>query len=227
MAEKAQTGYRTSIQPITGLQSKSTSPNKRRKILGGKSIDLTKASVPSGSNLENKALKKKTVDKLKTYEGLGLWNSITSQGADASGLTSAKDVTPSLERLREPLPCQGRKELINLAQEAMQSPNLGAASTPASNRKRVAASPGIMDKKLIYFTPMPLHSSGVPICGAGSLRNRGIKCIHCQLNASLFRHYYFHSIIFFSAFYPRRSKVAQRRAMRWNKRISCSRGENL
>ncbi|KAJ8444330.1 hypothetical protein Cgig2_019888 [Carnegiea gigantea] len=67
--EKPQTNCTTSIQHIMGLQSKSISPNKRRKILGGKSIDVNKASVPSGSNLESKAFKKKSVDKLKTYEG--------------------------------------------------------------------------------------------------------------------------------------------------------------
>ena len=86
-------------QHITGLQSKSTSPNKRRKILGRKSMVVNKASVPSGSL----GRKRKTADKLKTYEGLGIQNSITSQGADASGLTCAKDVSASGERLREPL----------------------------------------------------------------------------------------------------------------------------
>jgi len=99
---------------------------------------------------------------------------VTSQAADASGLTSAKDVMPSGERLREPLPCQGLKELINVAQGAMQSPNLRAACTPASSWNRAAASPGIMDKKLIYLTPMPLHSSSLP---AGSF-GRKLPSIH-------------------------------------------------
>ncbi|CAO2819447.1 unnamed protein product [Amaranthus hypochondriacus] len=159
--ETSQPSNVTAIQQYSSGHYKVISPNKRKKALGV---------------LESKSLKKKPVDKLKAYEDLGRCNPLTSQGAEGSGLTSAKDLstrTPSVERLREPLPCKGRKALINIAQEAMQSPNHGAPKAPTSNRKRVAASPGITDRKLFHPTPTPLHSSGIAISGAGSLNNRG------------------------------------------------------
>ncbi|GAB2301217.1 hypothetical protein Dimus_035251 [Dionaea muscipula] len=103
-------------------------------------------------------------------------NSLGSQGADGSGLTTSKDVTSarisSVERLREPLPCIGRKELINMAQTAIESSNHEAPILPSSKRKRIAAPPRNMNKRVIYLTPMPLHSSGIAVCGA-SLLKRG------------------------------------------------------
>ncbi|XP_057520908.1 uncharacterized protein LOC130801152 isoform X2 [Amaranthus tricolor] len=157
--ETSQPSNVAAIQQYSSGHYKVISPNKRKKALGA---------------LESKSLKKKPVDKLKAYEDLGRCNPLTSQGAEGSGLTSAKDLstrTPSVERLREPLPCKGRKALINIAQEAMQSPNHGAPKAPTSNRKRVAASPGITDRKLFHPTPTPLHSSGIAISGAGSLNS--------------------------------------------------------
>uniref|UniRef100_A0A803L5L8 non-specific serine/threonine protein kinase n=1 Tax=Chenopodium quinoa TaxID=63459 RepID=A0A803L5L8_CHEQI len=179
--EKSQPCNVTDIQQIPSAHFKSTSPNKRKKILGGKSSELFKAGAESGSNrsLETKALKKKDSDKVRAFENIGRCNSLTSQGAEGSGITSARDMTstraPSAERQRKPQPLfsKGRKELISLAQKAVQGPNLGAAKAPASNRKRVAASPGITDRKFIHPTPAPLHSSGIAIPGAGSLKNRG------------------------------------------------------
>ncbi|XVE65163.1 hypothetical protein DITRI_Ditri07aG0159300 [Diplodiscus trichospermus] len=105
---------------------------------------------------------KKTTGQRKARNDLSSWNKINSQGADGSGITSAKDVsgrTPSAERLREPLPCQGRKELINLVQEVMQIPNHGVSHVPATMRKRVAASPVKMDRQVLHPTPMPVNST--------------------------------------------------------------------
>lgn len=179
MTEKSHFSNVQPIQHNLSAHSKSTSPNKRKNFLGGKFSELKKGAT-SGSNrvFESKTTKKKTFDKLKAYEDLGRCNSLTSQGADGSGITSTRDMTstqaPSVERLRKPQPllCKGRKELMNFAQ--MQSPILEAAKAPASNRKRVAASPGITDRKFIHPTPTPLHSSGIAISGAGSLKNRGM-----------------------------------------------------
>ncbi|KAJ0106350.1 hypothetical protein Patl1_18379 [Pistacia atlantica] len=134
------------------------------------------ATKGSNSTLEHKNLKRKAAGQAKACNDLGSWSMINSQGADGSGITSTKDVTstktPSAERLREPLPCHGRKELISLLQQAMQSPNHQTLHFPAPMRKRVAAPPGKVDRELVYLTPMPLHSSGIAVAGAG-LRNKG------------------------------------------------------
>ncbi|KAL2903044.1 Extracellular signal-regulated kinase 2 [Bienertia sinuspersici] len=185
--EKLQPKGGTAIQPIPSLHFKSTSPSKRKKNQGVKFSPIEEAAI-SGSKyaLESKTPKKKVLDKVKAYEDLGRCNSLTSQGADGSGITSTKDMTstrtPSAERYRDrqPLPCKGRKALLNLAKEAMQNPNLGELKAPASNRKRVAASPGISNRKHIYPTPTPLHSSGIAISGAGPLNNRGMLLDNCQ-----------------------------------------------
>ncbi|GAB2209711.1 hypothetical protein Droror1_Dr00026934, partial [Drosera rotundifolia] len=150
--------------------SKLIFPSKQRKILSGKFQDSLNGGVIQNfkSTTESKILKKKVVEKkTKSRDGLGHRNSFGSQGADGSGLTSAKDATstrtPSVDRLKEPLPSIGRKELINLAQAAMESPNQEAAFVPTSKRKRAAALPGNMNKKPVYFTSMLLHSSGIPV----------------------------------------------------------------
>ena len=87
-----------------------------------------------------------------------------------------KSRTSLSKKLREPLPCQGRKELISLAQEVIQNPNHELSRGPASKRKKVVASPGKeekVDKKFVYISPMPLHAVGIAIAGAGLLKNKG------------------------------------------------------
>ena len=99
-----------------------------------------------------------------------------SQPADVSGVTSAKDPTStkaSLDRLKQPMPYKGRKELMNFLHEAMQSPNKNTVPPPVSQRKRVAAPFGNVDRKLVMLTPMPLRSGGSAVAGSGMLNNKG------------------------------------------------------
>ena len=125
--------------------------------------------------------KKLDVVHLKTFNDVGSRLKNRNQGADISGVTSTKDATstrtPSAERLREPMPCKGRTVLINLVQEALQGPNHEAVCAPASQRKRVAAPLGKLDRRLLYLSPMPLCSSGVAVAGAGLLKSKGTSCI--------------------------------------------------
>ncbi|KAL1568957.1 non-specific serine/threonine protein kinase [Salvia divinorum] len=120
---------------------------------------------------------KRKVDKEKVNTEASSRNLIKSQGADGSGITSAKDATStrtlSAERLREPLPFRGRKELLSLVHEAMQGGNHESVDAPKSKRKRVAAPAGDVGRKLLYVTPMPLHANGNAICGAGLLKTKG------------------------------------------------------
>ncbi|XP_042045023.1 uncharacterized protein LOC121791027 [Salvia splendens] len=122
---------------------------------------------------------KRKVDKAKVITEASSRNLIKSQGADGSGITSAKDATStrtvSAERLREPLPCHftNRKQLLSLAREAVQGGNHGSVDAPKSKRKRVAAPAGDVGRKLLYVTPMPLHANGNAICGAGLLKTKG------------------------------------------------------
>ncbi|TXG51220.1 hypothetical protein EZV62_023744 [Acer yangbiense] len=154
-------------------------PSHGRKIPSAKFVDAVKHDATRGSKfiLEPRNLKKKTVEQVKASNELGSRNVLNSQGADGSGITSAKDVTstriPSAERLREPLPCHGRKELISLFQDAMRSKNHEASHIPAPMRKRVAAPPGKLDGELVYLTPMPVHSSGISVAGGGLMKNKG------------------------------------------------------
>jgi cell division control protein 7 len=98
------------------------------------------------------------------------------QAADVSGVTSAKDPTStktSLDRLKQPMPYKGRKELMNFLHDAMQSPDKNTSTAPVSQRKRVAAPLGNVDQKLFILTPMPLCSGGSAIAGSGMLNSKG------------------------------------------------------
>ncbi|XP_074360173.1 putative cell division control protein 7 homolog 1 [Apium graveolens] len=86
------------------------------------------------------------------------------------GTTASKKVL-SGGRLKEPVPFQGRKELISLAGKAMHSPNQEAASPPTSKGKRNVASP--RDSNIAYPTPMSLYISGVAITGKPKTKEEG------------------------------------------------------
>ncbi|XP_056859005.1 uncharacterized protein LOC108824289 isoform X2 [Raphanus sativus] len=114
---------------------------------------------------------KKAAGKIRSRNDMSRWDRFNSQGGEGSGLTSAKDVTstrnnPSGEKRREPLPCHGRKELLNFLQETMSGPvpnHEVSSKAPVSMRKRVAALPG--NDELVYLTPMPLRFNGRPEAG--------------------------------------------------------------
>lgn len=159
---KIYTHFLTEFYDVAGIyvnpHLKTVSPSKQRKILDTKAPELAPGRLRRGFKpQELKKLRNKAVDPSHR-------NILGSQGADGSGLTSAKDLTstktPSAERSREPLPCFGRKELINLAQEAMQIPEQEVAGVPSYKRKRIAAPSAAMGRKQSYYTPMPIYSPG-------------------------------------------------------------------
>ncbi|KAL6008343.1 hypothetical protein ACLOJK_033852 [Asimina triloba] len=169
--------YVGSLDHIPSPRTKDVPCSKEAtKTIPGKFLEAVNR-VPtkdSKSHLETRNIKK---NHLKAFPDGSQRNIHKNQAGDGSGVTSAKDATstrtPSAERLREPVPCHGRKELICLVQEALQSPNHKAATAPVSQRKRIAAPPGKADRKLIYLSPMPLHSNGIAVAGAGLLKAKG------------------------------------------------------
>ncbi|KAI3453457.1 hypothetical protein Pfo_010120 [Paulownia fortunei] len=137
-------------------QTKSLTPAKSRKSMNTRlleAVNKNAGKVPM-SLLPPGNLKKK-VDKAKVFTD-----------------TSSRNIIKSQERLREPLPSQGRKELLSLVQEAMQGGNHESVNAPISKRKRVAAPPGDADS-FLYPTPMPLNANGIAIRGAGLLKSKG------------------------------------------------------
>lgn len=173
--DKSKVGYDMSFTHAPLVHAKTLPPNNQKFLLG-KSLEAIDKDAGKVSRPFLLNPKKKVVDQTKALIDLGTRNVMKSQGADGSGITS-KDVTsnrtPSTERLREPIPCQGRKELINLVHKAMRSPNYEAQSVPSSKRKRVAALPSKIDRKLVYLTPMPLYSTGIGVAGAGPIKSKG------------------------------------------------------
>ncbi|RZR75819.1 hypothetical protein BHM03_00000323 [Ensete ventricosum] len=105
-----------------------------------------------------------------------------SQAADVSGVTSAKDPTSArTDKLKQPIPCKGRKELINFLHEAMQTPGAKEEAVPTCHRKRVAAPLGKMERKPVIPTPMPLQYGGNPVAGSGTCSNKKLR-EWCVLN---------------------------------------------
>ncbi|KAL1339175.1 hypothetical protein AAHE18_U015300 [Arachis hypogaea] len=144
---------------------------------GRKSMTFNKrelADYKKNSELINRHAKQKAyAGSPKNCVGKTGGNLLRAQGTEGSGITSAKDVTStrtaSAERLREPLPTQGRKGLISFLHNSVQSASNSSIKGPSSQRKRVTAPSSKVDGKMVYLTPMPLHSS----VAAGLLRSKG------------------------------------------------------
>ncbi|KAK7277174.1 hypothetical protein RIF29_18325 [Crotalaria pallida] len=149
-----------------------------KNLVGSKSLTSSKREVADykkNSQLNRQVKQKAYNDSQKNYAEKAGVSLLRAQGTDGSVITSAKDVTSSkaasAERLRERLPSQGRKELISYAlQNSMPCTNNSSVKGPSSQRKRVTAPLSKSDGKILYLTPMPLHSSTV---AAGLLRNKG------------------------------------------------------
>ncbi|KAL6566114.1 hypothetical protein OROGR_001729 [Orobanche gracilis] len=163
--------------PVPIPQTDSLPPARSRKPITtrfseavNKNAGKVRTSILPPGNL------KKKVDKAKFFTEASSRNVIKNQGGDGSGITSAKDATSnktqSAERLREPIPSQGRKELLSLVQEALHGGNYEFVTAPISKRKRVAASPGDAER-FLYPTPMPLQANGIAIRGTGLLKSKG------------------------------------------------------
>ncbi|KAI4354682.1 hypothetical protein L6164_003529 [Bauhinia variegata] len=159
------------------LPSGSAPSIKEKNIRGSKSLTSNKRATADTkliSELSRNVKQKAHAVPLKKYPDKSGGNLFKAQGTDGSGITSARDVTgtrtPSAERLKEPLPFLGRKELISLVQNSMHFPDQRSTRGPTSQRKRVAAPSGRVDGKIVYLTPMPLHSSTI---AAGLLRSKG------------------------------------------------------
>ncbi|KAM4072294.1 hypothetical protein ACB094_11G127600 [Castanea mollissima] len=162
IGSKSKSSHNVSIDHVPLPHSKSAPSIKDDKLVRGNFIAPKQGvSVNSRPTHEpNKNLMKRAIGgPLNNHCDLPVGNLFKSQGADGSGITSTKDATstriPSTERLREPLPFLGRKELISLVRDAVQS--------PGSQRERAAAPPDKIDSKIAYLSPMPLQSAGAQL----------------------------------------------------------------
>ncbi|GFQ03998.1 cell division cycle 7-related protein kinase [Phtheirospermum japonicum] len=157
-------------------QTSSIPPAKNKKIMNTRFSGVKGNPGKASTSVLPPGNLKKKVDKAKVLNDASR-NIIKSQGGDGSGITSAKDgtsnKTQSAERFREPIPSQGRRELLSLVQEARQGGHYESVTAPISKRKRVAASPGDTETFFVHPTPMPLHASGIGIRGAGLLKSKG------------------------------------------------------
>ncbi|XP_073001559.1 uncharacterized protein [Typha latifolia] len=173
---KSGTASNVNVDTASKSVLKFATGSQARRILADCILDNTNKEVASDPKKRLVSKKRSDMNPLDDLPKIEHKNKYGSQAADVSGVTSAKDATstrtPS-DRLKQPIPCKGRKELINFLHEAMQSPKHRAAAPPASQRKRVAAPLGKLDKRLLMLTPMPVHSSGNVVAGAGMFKSRG------------------------------------------------------
>lgn len=159
--------------------SAASAPVVQDKNLGGsKSLTSNKrelADCRKCSELNRHVKQKAYAGHLKNCPDKAGAHLLRAQGTDGSGITSAKDVTStrtaSAERLREPLPFRGRRELISLVQNSMRCANNCSTKAPSSQRKRVTAPSGKGEGRTFYLTPMPVHSSTVAV---GLLKGKGV-----------------------------------------------------
>lgn len=179
-------------------------------VVSGRSLEKVSGLVASTKKslllAETNKVKRINSSQKKIFLDLHNNNKYRSQGADLSGVTQAKEGTStrtSGERTRQPLPCQGRKELLNMVQEAMQGPHQ-LTTVPSSQRKRVPAPIGKMDREFIFLSPMPVHSNGVAVSGSAPFKSKGIQyslkylildfCIFIQINSHRDKHALIHCV---------------------------------
>lgn len=175
---KSKSSYKANFDHVPLPCAKPVPSTKYKKLMRDKEVMKGGARAESKTKVELNSMKKKTsVAPLKNHPDSSSKNIFKSQGPDGSGVTSTKDMTstrtPSAERLREPLPCIGRKELISLVQDALQSPYNEVVNANSSQRKRVLAPHDKVGGESVYLTPMPLHSTGAAVAGVGLLKTKG------------------------------------------------------
>ncbi|BAT96845.1 hypothetical protein VIGAN_09015300 [Vigna angularis var. angularis] len=174
VGSKSKPNLVASSHNVSSLSSRSA-PLVRGKNLGGsKSLTSNKRALADYKNYSelNRHVKQKAfTGPQKNRPDMVGGSFPRAQGTDGSGITSARDAstrTASAERLREPLPSHGRKELISFV-NTMKYTNNSSITGPSSQRKRVTAPSSRVDSKIFHITPMPLHSSTV----GAVLRSKG------------------------------------------------------
>uniref|UniRef100_A0A7N0VFQ3 non-specific serine/threonine protein kinase n=1 Tax=Kalanchoe fedtschenkoi TaxID=63787 RepID=A0A7N0VFQ3_KALFE len=162
-------GYLIDFNLAMDLHQKNR-PINRPKMASNASAVHT--SLPSATHVLTKS-KKPVNSKNKDIIHRATERALESKNVKgAAGQTNAS-TSLYKDKMRQPMPLKGRKEILKLALEAMRSPKYEALRLPASKSKRISAPPEKMDRKLVCYSPMPLHSSGVAVVGAGLLSHKG------------------------------------------------------
>ncbi|XP_054808548.1 uncharacterized protein LOC129310665 isoform X2 [Prosopis cineraria] len=176
-SRKLNKGYLIDFNLAKDLHQKpgNITSTKGRKFSNVNFLEATNQQTTNASKsiLDPRENRRKSVVQPKTKNDRGSGQLMKSQGADGSGVTSAKDVTSTRTSLEKRLSLvkPRRKELISILQETLLGPNQEPSNTPM--RKRVPAPRSKMVGEHIYVSPMPLNSIGNDVTGAGFLRSKG------------------------------------------------------
>ncbi|XP_038876183.1 uncharacterized protein LOC120068469 [Benincasa hispida] len=178
IASKSNSSHHAFLDHVPVPHSVSGSAVKEKKNLRGfVSVSRGETGKSKQPGELKKNLKKRVYVPLKKYPDMHGGSAVRSQGADGSGITSAKDVTSartfSTENMREPLPCQGRKELLSLVQNALRNADHAPQNSSDLRRKRIAAPPDKEDNNIIHPSPMLVHCTGISLAGSRVLRTKG------------------------------------------------------
>ncbi|XP_031743554.1 uncharacterized protein LOC101210717 isoform X3 [Cucumis sativus] len=150
---------------------------EKKDVRGSVSLTGGETGKSKQPGEHEKNLKRRVYVPLKQYPNMRGGSAVRSQGADGSGVTSAKDVTSartfSTEKMREPLPSQGRKELLSLVQNALRNADLATQNSSDLRRKRIAAPQAKEDNSIIHPSPMLVHCTGISVPAPRLLRTKG------------------------------------------------------
>lgn len=151
---------------------------EKKNVRGSVSLSRGETGKSKQPGEHEKNLKRRVYVPLKQYPDMRGGSAVRSQGADGSGVTSAKDVTSartfSAENMREPLPSQGRKELLSLVQNALRNADHASQNSSDLRRKRIAAPPSKEDNNIIHPSPMLVHCTGISLTGLRLLKTKGL-----------------------------------------------------
>ncbi|XP_008459796.2 uncharacterized protein LOC103498819 isoform X2 [Cucumis melo] len=175
-SRKQNKGYLIDFNLAMDLQQK-YSIAKKKNVRGSVSLSRGETGKSKQPGEHEKNLKRRVYVPLKQYPDMRGGSAVRSQGADGSGVTSAKDVTSartfSAENMREPLPSQGRKELLSLVQNALRNADHASQNSSDLRRKRIAAPPSKEDNNIIHPSPMLVHCTGISLTGLRLLKTKG------------------------------------------------------
>ncbi|TYK24712.1 putative serine/threonine-protein kinase cdc7 isoform X1 [Cucumis melo var. makuwa] len=178
-SRKQNKGYLIDFNLAMDLQQKYSiaTVKEKKNVRGSVSLSRGETGKSKQPGEHEKNLKRRVYVPLKQYPDMRGGSAVRSQGADGSGVTSAKDVTSartfSAENMREPLPSQGRKELLSLVQNALRNADHASQNSSDLRRKRIAAPPSKEDNNIIHPSPMLVHCTGISLTGLRLLKTKG------------------------------------------------------
>ncbi|THG10679.1 hypothetical protein TEA_010375 [Camellia sinensis var. sinensis] len=170
--DKSKVGHDVSFNHVPPTHTKSLPPTNQ-KFLVSKSLEAINKQTGKRSKplLSPKNLKKKAIDQTNAFSELGNRNVMKSQGADGSGITSAKDATSTRTPSAERSPHQGHK--VDIWSAGVTLLYLMIGRTPFTDKSKVG-------HDVSFNHVPPAHTKSLPPTNQKFLVSKSSEAINKQ-----------------------------------------------